>query len=116
MKTAENVTISRFARLLERIRSVSRIKASRSQNETLFCFYRIEREISIVCCGRPQVHTAGELNSNLLARSLRGIPNSLAAQKQKRLLACTFRCCLTLETISIGSIVDQGNPGDLYLL
>ncbi len=48
--------------------------------------------------------TAGELNSNLLARSLRDIPNSLTAQKQKRLLACTFRCCLPLESISPGSI------------
>ncbi len=48
--------------------------------------------------------TAGGLNSNLLARSLRDIPNSPTAHKQKRLRACTFRCCLPLESISLVSI------------
>jgi hypothetical protein len=40
--------------------------------------------------------TPGELISNRLASSLSDIPNSLNAQKQKRLLAFTFRCCLGL--------------------
>ena len=40
--------------------------------------------------------TPGELISNRLASSLSDIPNSLTAQKQKRLLALTFRCCLPL--------------------
>ena len=49
--------------------------------------------------------TPGELISNCLASSLSDVPNSLTAlsavpaqagQKQKRLLAFTFRCCLPL--------------------
>ena len=40
--------------------------------------------------------TPGGLISNCLASSLSDIPNSLTAQKQKRLLAFTFRCCLPL--------------------
>jgi hypothetical protein len=48
--------------------------------------------------------TPGELISNRLASSLSDIPNSLTAQKQKRLPAFTFRCCLPLENISRGSI------------
>ncbi len=57
--------------------------------------------------------TPGELISNRLVSSLSDIPNSLTAlsavpaqagQKQKRLLAFTFRCCLPLGNISRGSI------------
>ena len=40
--------------------------------------------------------TPGELISNRLASSLSDIRNSLTAQKHKRLLAFTFRCCLPL--------------------
>ncbi len=62
----------------------------------------------------------GGLISNRPASSLSDILNSLAAlsavpaqagQKQKRLLAFTFRCCLPLGNISCGSIpVDFGDP------
>ena len=42
---------------------------------------------------------AGGLICNRLHSSLSDIRNSLTAQKQKRLLAFTFRCCFSLENI-----------------
>jgi len=52
---------------------------------------------AMACPLSTEYPNAGGLISNRLASSLSDMPNAFTAQKQKRLLALTFSCCLPLD-------------------